>query len=65
MTLHRGWLAREWFYLLGGLAWAFVSLYYLPVSTAANRLLIAATPYVFVQIVRITVWAIRTLRGEK
>lgn len=66
MTINRQWIAREWLYLLAGFAWAFVLL---PILT---RLLpvrpsnfIAFGPYVIFQLVRITAWAIRTVREGK
>jgi hypothetical protein len=78
MTVNRRWLAREWLYLLAGLVWAYVLMpIVMPLlprlvfwiwrptlySSVYLRLdSIMFGPYVIFQVVRITVWAIRTLR---
>jgi hypothetical protein len=77
-ALIRRWIAREWLYLLGGLVWAYVlspffiralaqlalSVWprlYPPIFDALVPF-IAFGPYVLYQGVRITMWAIRTVR---
>ena len=77
MTINRRWIAREWLYLLGFL-WAFLSpilirllaravswifpRLYPPAFSLGLVLLIVFGPYVIFQLVRMTWWAIRTLR---
>jgi hypothetical protein len=77
MTVNRRWLAREWLYLLAGFVWAYVlspivapplarlvfwvwPRLYIPVYLWLGAIMFG--PYVIFQVVRITVWAIRTLR---
>ena len=78
MTFNRRWLAREWLYLLAGFLWAYVlspivapllarlvfwvwrPALYFPVYLWLDKIMFG--PYVIFQVVRITVWAIRTLR---
>lgn len=56
MTINRRWLAREWLFLVGGL---FIGMF----SNFIPYLRVPLwVPYVLFQIIRITVWAIRTLR---
>lgn len=68
MTFNRRWLAREWLYLLGGLAFAFLVLLFFgllfgPVFTPhAGRLIVVVVSYL---LVRITIWAVLTLREQK
>ena len=62
MTISRQWIAREWLYLLAGFAWAFLSPFLL--GRHANQLTMFG-PYVILQLVRMTIWAIRTLREGK
>jgi len=68
MTINRRWLAHEWLYLLGGLVFAFLVLLFSgflfgPVFTArAGRLIVVVVSYL---LVRITIWALRTLREQK
>ena len=78
MTINRRWIAREWLYLLAGFVWAYVlfPIVVPPLARLVLRIfprlygpaflglgpLIAFGPYVIFQLVRITRWAIRTLR---
>ena len=74
MTINRQWIAREWLFLLTGFVWAYA------LSPILNELLFLLTkprffvgpsdfirfgPYVIFQLVRITMWAIRTVRETK
>jgi len=75
ITINRQWLAREWLFLLAGMLWAFIVLPILVFPILAPFLpwrvriailngdrTLAYGPYVLLQIVRVTKWAIRTLR---
>lgn len=81
MTINRRWIAREWLYLLAGFLLAYVlSTFFLrllvwivysiwprlyPPAVDALVPFIAFGPYVLFQVVRITMWAIRTVREGK
>lgn len=78
LTIKRRWLAREWLFLLAGMLWAFfvlpvilrLILWFLPwpvqmaIFQGGDRML-AYGPYVLLQIVRLTRWAVRTLRESE
>ena len=61
LTINRRWLAREWLVLLAGMLWAFlvwpILLGFLPWYVRGDRAL-AYGPYVVLQIIRVTKWAI-------
>ena len=61
MTVNRRWLAREWLILLGGLL---VGIFVEAVGIRLRPLLLIPLwfPYILFQIIRVTVWVIRTLR---
>ena len=77
MTINRRWIAREWLYLLAGFVWAYI-LFPIFAPPLARLVLwifrldpppfaglvpfIAFSPYVLWQVLRITMWVIRTLR---
>jgi hypothetical protein len=76
MTINRQWIAREWLYLLGGFVWYFLwPLFMIPLRLVLliwpnfrfglSEPLIAFGPYVILQVMRITIWAVRTLREQK
>jgi len=78
MTINRQWIAREWLYLLAGFLWAYLSpilirllvrlvfwifpTLFPPAFSLGLGPLIRFGPYVIFQLVRMTRWAIRTLR---
>lgn len=66
MTINRRWIAREWLFLLTGFVWAYVlSPILTGLLTVRSSDVIAFGPYVIFQLVRITMWAIRTVREPK
>ncbi|HEX2661523.1 MAG TPA: hypothetical protein VHM93_01720 [Candidatus Acidoferrum sp.] len=71
MTINRRWLAREWLFLLGGLLVGifttvigirFGRIFPLWLYILLGWMFPLWLPYALFQLIRVTVWAIRTLR---